>query len=44
MTHTYPEPGTYFPVVRVTSQREGDRDTPYGLIQNLARVRVVVGQ
>jgi hypothetical protein len=41
-THTFSEPGTYFPVIRVTSQREGDRDTPYGRIQNLGRVRVVV--
>jgi hypothetical protein len=41
-TYTFSQPGTYFPVVRVTSQRNGDPDTPYGLIQNLARVRVVV--
>jgi hypothetical protein len=42
-THTYDEPGTYFAVVRVTSQRAGDTAAPFGLIQNLARVRVVVG-
>src|SRR5262249_54840054 len=41
-THTYDQPGTYFPALRVTSQREGDRDTPHARIQNLARVRVVV--
>ena len=41
-THTYTSPGTYFPVIRVTSQRQGDPDTHYGLIQNLARARVVV--
>jgi hypothetical protein len=41
-TYTYSSPGTYFPVVRVTSQRQGDANTPYGLIQNLARARVVV--
>jgi hypothetical protein len=41
-THTFTQPGTYFPVVRVTSQRDGDTSTPYSLIQNLARVRVVV--
>jgi hypothetical protein len=40
--HTFTQPGTYFPVVRVSSQRNGDTSTPYGLIQNLARVRVVV--
>ena len=26
--HTYSSPGTYFPVVRVTAQREGDTKTP----------------
>jgi hypothetical protein len=29
-------------VVRVTAQRDGDRDTPYARLLNLARVRVVV--
>ena len=41
--HTYTEPGTYFPTVRVTSERTGDPKTRDGLVQNLARVRVVVG-
>jgi hypothetical protein len=41
-THTFTRPGTYFPVVRVTSQRDGDQATPYTRIPNLARVRVVV--
>ncbi len=41
-TYAFAKPGTYFPVVRVTSQRDGDPNTPYGLIQNLSRVRVVV--
>jgi hypothetical protein len=40
--YTFKQPGTYFAAVRVTSQRNGDRSTPYGLIQNLASVRVVV--
>src|SRR5437764_4979161 len=40
--HTFTIPGTYFPVVRVTSQRNGDASTPFGLIQNLASVRVLV--
>jgi hypothetical protein len=40
--HAYPKPGTYFAVLRVTSQREGDARTPYTRVQNLARVRVVV--
>jgi hypothetical protein len=41
-THTYDEPGTYFPALRVTTQRQGDLDTPHARIQNLGRVRVVV--
>jgi hypothetical protein len=35
-------PGTYFAVVRVTSQRNGTAETPYTQVQNLARARVVV--
>ena len=30
-TFTFSKPGTYFPVLRATSQREGDTDTPYAL-------------
>ena len=41
-THSYSQPGTYFPVLRATSQRQGDSKTPYARVQNLARVRVVV--
>jgi hypothetical protein len=41
-THAFDRPGTYFPVLRATSQRQGDANTPYARIQNLARVRVVV--
>lgn len=41
-THTFTTPGTYFAVLRVTSQREGDAQTPYARVQNLGRVRVVV--
>ena len=40
--HVYRRPGTYFAVLRVASQREGDRHTHYGRVQNIARVRVVV--
>jgi hypothetical protein len=40
--HAYDKPGTYFPVLRAASQREGDPDTPYGRVQNIGRVRVVV--
>ena len=37
-----PGPGTYFPVVRVVAQRDGDAATPYARLRNIARVRVVV--
>ncbi|MGH9006395.1 MAG: hypothetical protein ACRDV6_01565 [Acidimicrobiales bacterium] len=40
--HTFARPGTYFPAMRVTSQRDGEPDRLYGRIQNIARVRVVV--
>jgi hypothetical protein len=41
-TSTFAAPGTYFTVVRVTSQRNGIAEMPYTQVQNLARVRVVV--
>jgi hypothetical protein len=41
-THTFSKPGTYFPVVRVASHRNGDAKTAFARVQNLARVRVVV--
>ena len=40
--HSFADPGTRFPAVRVVSQREGSISTPYARLQNLARVRVVV--
>jgi hypothetical protein len=40
--HAYNQSGTYFAVVRATSQRDADSRSPYGRIQNIARVRVVV--
>ena len=39
---TFNKAGIYFPTIRVVSQREGDAQTPYARIQNLARVRVEV--
>ncbi|MCG6190363.1 hypothetical protein [Maribellus maritimus] len=42
MKHTFNKPGKYFPVLRVASQRDGDKETPFTRIQNLDRVRVVV--
>ena len=41
-THTYAQPGTYFPALRATSQREGDPETAFARVQNLGRARVVV--
>ncbi|HEY2582838.1 MAG TPA: hypothetical protein VGI43_13575 [Mucilaginibacter sp.] len=41
-SHAYSKPGTYFAILRVASQRQGDAKTPYTRIQNLERVRVVV--
>jgi len=40
--HTFRETGTYYPVLRVASQREGNSASPFTRIQNLDRVRVVV--
>jgi hypothetical protein len=41
-TYTFTKPGTYFPALRVTSSRNGDVNSAYAQILNLARVRVVV--
>ncbi|MDF1516059.1 MAG: hypothetical protein P1S60_19780, partial [Anaerolineae bacterium] len=41
-TYTFTKPGTYFPVLRAVTQRQGDAETPYARIRNLGRVRVVV--
>ncbi len=43
-SHTFSKPGTYFVTLRVASQREGNMETPFTLIRNLERVRVVVEQ
>ena len=43
-TYAFSEPGTYFPVLRATSQRQGDAKTPFARIHNLGRARVVVHQ
>lgn len=42
LEHAFSKPGTYFPCMRVTSQREGSPNSLYGRIQNIARVRVIV--
>jgi hypothetical protein len=41
-SHAYAKPGTYFAVIRVGSQREGNAETAYGRVLNLARARIVV--
>lgn len=41
-TYAFKKPGTYFPTIRVASEKKGDAKTPYTRIQNLDRVRVVV--
>jgi hypothetical protein len=40
--HAYAQPGTYFPVLRVTSHRNGDPNSIHARVQNIGRVRVVV--
>jgi hypothetical protein len=41
-TYAFSEPGTYFPALRVSSQREGNPGSPFARSLNLGRVRVVV--
>jgi hypothetical protein len=41
-TFTFGRPGTYFPALRATAQRQGDAATPFARVQNLGRVRVIV--
>lgn len=39
---TFDKPGIYYPVLRVTTQREGKNDTFYARVSNLDRIRVTV--
>lgn len=41
-TVSYDKAGTYFPTVKVYSERKGNVQTPYTVIANLGKVRVVV--
>jgi len=41
-TVSYDQPGTYFPAVRISSQRTGNQRDHYTRIENLDRVRIVV--
>ena len=40
---SFVEAGTSFPAVRVVARRDGATLSPFARLQNLARVRVVVG-
>ena len=40
--HIYEKKGTYFAVVRIKSERNGDKAAPFTQIRNIDRVRVVV--
>jgi hypothetical protein len=40
--YTFNKPGTYFPVLRVRSNRQGDPDNRFTQVKNLCRVRVIV--
>jgi len=42
ITHGFERPGTYYPVLRGVSQRDGNAQTPFARLQNLDRVRVIV--
>jgi hypothetical protein len=39
---SYDKPGIYFPTIKVYSERNGNSDTSYTRISNLAKVRIVV--
>ena len=41
-SYAFAEPGTYFPALRVASHRQSKKTTPFALVRNLGRVRVVV--
>ncbi len=41
-SYAFSKPGTYFPVVRASTHRQGDFKTSFARIQNMGRVRVVV--
>lgn len=40
--HVFEKPGTYFAVVRVMSERNGDREAVFTQVRNIDRVRVIV--
>jgi hypothetical protein len=42
--HRFEKPGTYFPVLRVTSNRLGSKEDIFTQVKNLCRVRVTVSE
>lgn len=42
ISHSFEKAGTYFPSLRIATQREGDAQTSFATIQNIDRVRVTV--
>ena len=42
IAHVFSKPGTYFPVLLATSQRDGDANSSSTSIPNFAKVRVIV--
>lgn len=42
ISHRFEKAGTYFPSLRIATQREGDSSTPFARIQNIDRVKVSV--
>ncbi len=40
--HIYEKPGTYFAVIRVSSERNGSKEALFTQVRNLERVRVIV--
>jgi hypothetical protein len=41
-TYAFSKPGTYFPALRASSQRQGDFKTRFARIYNLGRMQVIV--
>jgi hypothetical protein len=42
ITHVFSKPGTYFPALLATSQRDGNASSSLTSIPNFGKVRVVV--
>lgn len=42
VSHSFKKAGTYFPSLRIATERNGDNHTPFATIQNIDRIRVTV--